>query len=155
MFKKNCTELEVWFWMPGVLHTGEFDCAVCCTPVNLIVWCVAHQWNWLCGVLHTGEFNCTVCCTPVKFRKTQIYQRKLNQNLKYFNPIIRGPRWLILFFKNGGPKSCDTVPLTKTTIPQLSTSHLFMATINITWYAKNLTLAGVWAEFGTPVVIHC
>ena len=43
--------------------------------------------------------------------KILITQRNLNQNRKYFNPLVSGPGGIRIMKKNGGQKSRWTVPV--------------------------------------------
>ena len=56
--------------------------------------------EWLCAVWYPTEI----------FQKIRITRRNLNQNWKYFYPLLSGPARLDLW-KKTGPKSHLTVPL--------------------------------------------
>ena len=48
---------------------------------------------WLTGVWYPGEIDSAQYHTPGRFIKIRITRRKLNQNRKYFNPLVSGPGW--------------------------------------------------------------
>ena len=85
------------------------------TPRGLIAWRLTHwgtgPWgDWLLVVPDPGE-SCFCGFWLKPSNKIRIPQRILNQNRKYFNPLVRSPGEFDLW-KTGGQKSRWTVPLT-------------------------------------------
>ena len=73
--------------------------------------------------MHTAELDSAVWCTPQSYLKIRISQWNWNRIRKYFSLYIRGldgfESW-----KNGGRKSCDTLPVKNITF--FGVSNIFL-----------------------------
>ena len=92
----------------GVWYPGKIDSQWYHTPGRLTRRGMIHRGDWLAGVWYPRETDSLGYDTlgrQIFGLKIRITQRILNQNIKYFNPLVSGTGSFELWKKNWGQKS--------------------------------------------------